>query len=292
MSGVKIISDSSCDLTNGLIKEYDIAVVPFLVSFDGETYRKENVEISNSEFYKTMRSGTVYPKTSLPTIATYAEEFRKYTSSGMDVVCFGLTSKFSGSYQSAVNAAEIVNEETEENKVYVIDSIQATIAQGAIVLEAAKMKNAGFSALEIYNKMNILKGTCIMYVTVDTLTYLQKGGRVGKANALAGSLLNIKPVIVLREGELLPLSKIRGRKKALNELVENLVKDVDGKMDDYEFFLGSADEYEEASAYAETIKKEYGIKLSYPIMDVGVTIGAHIGPTAVGLGYIKKYTRI
>lgn len=290
MSGVKIISDSSCDLTRGLVEEFDISVVPFYISFDGETYRKENIEITNKEFYQIMRSQDVYPKTSLPTIATYAEEFRKYTGQGMDVICFGLTSKFSGSYQSAVNAAVTVNDELGTQRVYVVDSTQATCAQGAIVLEAAKMKNAGFSASEIYDKINILKETCVMYVTVDSLIYLQKGGRVGKANALAGSLLNIKPVIVLREGELLPISKVRGRKRALNELAEFIIKDVGNKMEEYEFFIASADEYEEVSEYAGMIKAKYGIKLSYPIMDVGITIGSHIGPTAVGLGYIKKYT--
>ncbi|MDR1688667.1 MAG: DegV family protein [Clostridiales bacterium] len=292
MSGIKIISDSSCDLTPELVSKYNISVVPFLVSFNGEKYFRENIDITNTEFYKTMRTTDVFPKTSLPTIATYAEEFKKYTSQGSDVICFNLTSKFSGSHQSAVNAASAVNEEIGETKVYVVDSIQATCAQGAIVMEAAKMRDAGFTAAQIYEKINKLKETCIMYITVDSLIYLQRGGRVGKANALAGTLLNIKPIIVLKDGELVPLGKVRGRKKALNELAENIKKDVGGNMEDYEFFLANADESEEAEAFAESFEKEYGIKLSYPIMDVGVTIGAHIGPTAVGFGYIKKYTSL
>jgi DegV family protein with EDD domain len=154
------------------------------------------------------------------------------------------------------------------------------------------MKDAGFKASEIYGKINVIKETCVLYVTVDSLIYLQKGGRVGKANALAGSLLNIKPVIVLREGELLPITKVRGRKKSLIKLAEYVVKDINGNRDDYEFFLAQADVLDEASEYAEIYEKDYGITLSYPIMEVGVTIGAHIGPTAVGLGYIKKYSKI
>jgi len=292
MPGVKIVSDSCCDLPKALVNEYDISIVPFHVSFDGETYYAENIDITNEEFYKTLRSKNVYPKTSLPTIETYADEFRKHINAGTDVVCVNLTGKFSGSHQSAVNAAALVNDELGAAKVYVIDSIQATTAQGLIVLEAAKMRDTGLNAAEIYRQINILKETCIMYITVDTFTYLQKGGRIGKASALAGSLLNIKPVILMNDGELHPISKVRGRKKALNELAENVSKDVGGHIDDYEFFLTQADALDEITEYAKAIEKEHGIKLSCPIAEVGVTIGAHVGPAAVGLGYVKKYTKM
>jgi DegV family protein with EDD domain len=292
MRSVKIVSDSCCDLSEALADKYGISIVPFLVSFDGSTYYKENIEITNKEFYKVLRTENVYPKTSLPTIETYAEEFKKHTDAGHDVLCFNLTSKFSGSHQSAVNAAELVNDELGEVRVYVIDTIVATVAQGAVAIEAAKMRDAGLSAAEIYEKVNVLKESCILYITVDSLAYLQKGGRIGKASALAGSLLNIKPVIVLRNGELAPIAKVRGRKKALNELAGNVVKDVGGRLDDYEFFAVQADVPEEIGEYVLMCEREYGIKLSLPLAEVGVTIGAHVGPAAVGIGYVKRFSKM
>jgi len=293
MPNVKIVSDSSCDLPQNLVDEHHISIVPFLVSFDSSTYYKENIEITNKEFYKVLRTEkNVYPKTSLPTIENYADEFRKYTDMGMDVVCFSITSKFSGSHQSAVNAAALVNEELGEVKVYAVDSIQASAAQGAVVLEAVKMLNAGYSAKEIYEKINILKETSAFYITVDTLSYLQKGGRIGRANALAGSLLNIKPVMAMKDGELAPIAKVRGRKKALGELLDHMVKDIGDKLDEYEIFIVQADVPDEIAEYAKACERDRGIKLGFPISEVGVTIGAHVGPAAVGFGYIKKYTSL
>lgn len=290
MNSFKIISDSSCDLQENFITQYDISIIPYRVTVDGENYRKENVEISTEEFYNILRTQDVFPKTSLPPIQDYYDEFKAALAKGNDIICFNLTSKFSGSYQSAINAKNMILEEYPNANILVMDTMLVTAPQGILILEAARMRENGFSMEEVYEKCKELILTCKVYLTVDSLKYLQKGGRIGKVSAFAGSLLNIKPLIVFTDGELIPMSKIRGRKKTVTEIIKLFKNDIGNNIDDYILFLMHSDEYAEAEELKKTIEHSHGNKLHFEhIVNLGVTIGAHIGPTAIGLGYIKKY---
>ena len=215
MSDFVILSDSSCDLPDSVVNEYNIELIPFYVSFDQNTYYKERVELTIRDFYNTLRKKNVFPKTSLPSVNDYMKIFTSYIRENKGIICFCLTSKFSGSYQAAVNAKNILLEEYPDAKIEVINSIQATAGQGLIVLQAAKMQKAGYSMEDTVRKIEILKETARITFFVDTLEYLEKGGRIGKVSALIGGVLNFKPLIVVKEGELIPYGKIRGRKKAL-----------------------------------------------------------------------------
>jgi len=292
MSNVKIVTDSAADITEEALKEYDVAAAPFSVTFDGETFLRENVNIRNDEFYKTLRKGDVFPKTSQPVIQDFADIFRRYASGGGQILCVTLSSGLSGSYQSAENAARQINEEFGKEIVFTVDSFSASSGEGALVIQAVRMRDEGFSAPQIREKLEAVKKTGFIYVTVDTLLYLQKGGRIGKASALAGGLLQIKPIIILKEGALHPHGKVRGRKNSLLELARLVTKDVGDKADDYEFFLTQADVIDEVHEFLKIAESDYGVKLTLPIFNVGVTIGSHIGHTAVGLGYVKKYTKV
>ena len=293
MKNFQIFSDSSCDLPIELIEQYNIRVIPYYITFDKETYYKEHEEISNEEFYKKLAT-KVFPKTSLPSVQDYMNAFKEAIEAGQDVLCFCLTSKFSGSYQSAVNAKYILEEDYPDAKIVVVDSIQATAGQGLVVLQAARMKEAGFEMDEVVDKIESIKNTARIMFTVDSLEYLQKGGRIGKVTSLAGTMLNLKPMIVLKEAELMPYSNVRGRKKALEKTLAMVVEyfeENNESYDDYDFCMANATTMEETMMVREKVEALIGRKLDYPIFQIGVTIGTYTGPGALGICFIKKFDR-
>lgn len=287
----KILSDSSCDIPEQLLKEYDIELVPFYISFDQNKYYKERIELNINDFYKILRTENVFPKTSLPSVQDYIDKFTIYLNQGLDIVCFCLASQLSGSYQSALNAKNILSEDYPNLKIEIINSRQATGGQGLIVLEAVRMQKANFTIEQLVDKIKQVRLNCKIVFTVDSLEYLQKGGRIGKVASLLGNIFNIKPLIVLRNDELLPVGRVRGRKKAIKELY-NLMKQEMGdnqNFDDYNFILLSADCLEDANLVKATLKQDFNIDVNYPIADVGMTIGSHTGPTALGICFVRKY---
>lgn len=290
MQSYKIISDSSCDLPESLLKELDVGLVPYYVSFDTVQYYKEIQDIKVRDFYEKVVSERLFPKTSLPPIQDYVDIFEKHLKNGNDIVCMCLSGKFSGSFQSAANAKNIVLEDYPERRIEIFDTIQATGGQGLVVYQAAKMKQADYSLDEMLNKLEKLKETARINFTVDSLDHLQHGGRIGKASALAGSLLNIKPIIVMKNGELVPSAKVRGKKKALNTILEMTWNDLKEQKEEFDVCIIAADRMEDAQQLEFILKEKYGISVLKPIFDVGVTIGTHAGPTAIGICYIQKYT--
>lgn len=287
MLDFKIISDSSSDIPEELLKKYDIDVVPYYISFDGQNYLKDGVDFSKNEFYEKIKN--VFPKTSLPPIQDYMDLFKKYLLEGKDVFCVCLTSKFSGSFQSANNAKNILKEEFPNNNIIVLDSLQVTFGQGAILLEIVRMKEAGLPLLEIEDKIKKIIDRTHLTFTVDSLDYLQRGGRIGKVGAFAGSLLNIKPIIIMKDGELVPFAKVRGRKKAINEVLDITFNGIQDNLSDYNFFVVHSQSPEDAKFILETIKEKYNVIPIFKEVEIGATIGSHIGPTVVGLGYFNKF---
>lgn len=287
----KILSDSSCDIPEQLLKEYDIELVPFYISFDQNKYYKERIELNINDFYKILRTENVFPKTSLPSVQDYIDKFTIYLNQGLDIVCFCLASQLSGSYQSALNAKNILSEDYPNLKIEIINSRQATGGQGLIVLEAVRMQKANFTIEQLVDKIKQVRLNCKIVFTVDSLEYLQKGGRIGKVASLLGNIFNIKPLIVLRNDELLPVGRVRGRKKAIKELYSLMKQEMgdNQNFDDYNFILLSADCLEDANLVKATLKQDFNIDVNYPIADVGMTIGSHTGPTALGICFVRKY---
>jgi len=286
MADFQIISDSSCDLSKEIIERYHIDLVPYLVTFDGVTYYKDGVDITLDEFYAQLQKKGIFPKTSLPPIQDYVDKFKIYLEKGMDVLCVCLTSKFSGSYQSAINAANILLEDFPERKIRVIDSCLVTYLQGLLVCDIAEYKNDGKTIDEICDIVDIYKNDCGIFVTVDSLNHLQNGGRIGKASALAGSLLNIKPIISFEDGELHAYSKVRGRKKALHEVVDISYDKLEGKFDDYRI-IALHNCCEEDGQEIDVYMTERGMP-SLGLGYVGITISVHIGPSAAAVVFLRK----
>ncbi len=290
-----IISDGSCDLPEELAKERNISVVPFYVSFDDEHYLKENVEIGIRDFYQQMvdRKG-VYPKSSMPSTQDYVEAFLPFVKERIPVICICITTKFSGSMQSALNARNIVMEDYPDAEITVLDSCVNTVLQGQFVLEAAALRDSGMGYRETIARLEEIKSTGRIFFTVGDMEYLKHGGRIGKVAAVAGSVLGVRPVITLREGEIFPSGIGRGRKRTTEKALELLADYLEkGKgIDSYSIVVGFGYDYQEAVSFRDHTlealrEKGYDIK-EIPIFQIGATISVHTGPYPLGYGIIEK----
>lgn len=291
-----IISDGSCDLPSDLVQEKNVTVVPFYVSFDDAHYQKEIVEIGIRDFYQQMvdRKG-VYPKSSMPSVQDYVDVFLPLAEEGIPAICICITTKFSASYQSASNAAQIVKEEYPDAKIAVIDSMVDTVLQGQYVLEAVELRDSGMSYEKAVARLEEIKKTGRIFFTVGDMEYLQHGGRIGKVAAVAGSVLGIRPVITLKQGEIFPSgigrSRRRTTERSLELLVDYLAKSSLGP-ECYSISVGFGYDIEEGKAFRdhvmETLKKKgYAVK-EIPTYQIGATISVHTGPYPLGLGVIEK----
>lgn len=293
-----IISDGSCDLPIELAAEKNITVVPFYVSFDDANYLKENVEIGIRDFYQQMvdRKG-VYPKSSMPSTQDYVDVFLPWAQEGIPIICICITTKFSGSMQSALNAREIVHETLPDARITVIDATVNTVLQGLYVLEAAALRDSGMEYEACVARLEEIKSTGRIFFTVGDMEYLKHGGRIGKVSAVAGSILGIRPVITLKEGEIFPSGIGRGRKrttdKAISLLLEYLAEN-GREIKKYSIAVGFGYDYEEAAAFKEhtlEVLREEGYDIdaaSIPIYQIGATISVHTGPYPLGFGIIEK----
>ena len=293
-----IISDGSCDLPVQLTGEKGITVVPFYVSFDDTNYLRENVDIGIRDFYQQMveRKG-VYPKSSMPSTQDYVDVFRPFAKQGMPVICICITTKFSGSMQSAVAARELVLEEYPRAEITVIDSCINTVLQGLYVLEAVKLRDAGTGYQEAVARLEQIKSTGRIFFTVGDMEYLKHGGRIGKVAAVAGSILGIRPVITLKEGEIFPSGIGRGRKRTTEKAIElllNYLSENGGKIGNYSIAIGFGYDYDEAAEFKkhtlETLRdKGYAVQdKDIPLYQIGATISVHTGPYPLGFGIVEK----
>lgn len=294
----QIVTDSSCDLGQEIPQKLGIKVVPFYVTFDGRNYKKEIEEIGVREFYQQMVDNPdKFPKSSLPSVQDYVEAFTPYVKEGKDILCLCITVKFSGSYNSARTAAATLQEEYPDVKIEVVDTTVNTVLQGLLVLEAARMQSAGLSFEETVAEIERIKSTGRIIFTVGNYEYLIHGGRIGKVMGNAASTLGIKPLIMLREGEIFPTGISRSRKKAMKRLIEQ-TRDHFNKIgespDDYQIVVGYGYDYEEAVSFREellaSLKTYSGIE-SVDIFQIGATIGVHTGPYPIGLGLIRKFDK-
>lgn len=293
----QIISDGSCDLTLELREKYNIQVVPFYVSFDGENYQKEIDEIDIREVYERMvEDPETFPKTSLPSVQNFADAFLPHVKEGRAVICMTITNTLSGAYNAACNAREIILEDYPDAQITVINSLEATVSQGIYAIEAAKMRDAGYS----YEKtVAVLKGEMMdrgrIFFTVGDLTYLQHGGRIGKLAGMAGSMLRLKPIITLKDGSIDSSGVARSRKKSIAkvlELTKLYFQENNEDPRDYIFSIGFGYDKEEGIQFKgmiDELLKELGVSEQSRIVQIGATICVHTGPYAIGVGIMKKY---
>lgn len=291
-----IISDGSCDLPPKLAQEKNVTIVPFYVSFDDQHYLKENVEIDIRDFYQQMvdKKG-VYPKSSMPSIRDYEEAFLPYAQAEIPVICICITTKFSGSMQSALNARSLIREKYPNAEITVIDATINTVLQGQYVLEAVDLRDHGFRYQDAATRLEQIKSTGRIFFTVGNMEYLKHGGRIGKVAVLAGSVLDIRPVITLKQGEIFPSGVDRGRKRTLKkaqDLLLEYLKESDLGVQCYSIAVGYGYDREEGLAFRDqslALLRDKGYPVNdIPAYQIGATIGVHTGPYPLGFGIIEK----
>ena len=291
----QIISDGSCDLPPELTAKKQIRVIPFYVSFDGTNYRKELEEIGIREFYQEMvnRKG-VYPRSSLPSVQDYMDAFLPYAKAGIPMLVLCISTKLSGSMQSALSARELILEDHPDAKIRVIDTTLCTVLQGLLVLEAAAMQERGAGFEETAERIEAIKSTGRIFFTVGNLEYLQAGGRIGRVAGIAGSLLGIRPVITMKEGEIFPSGISRSRRKTLEktiDLLRDCLQACGGAVKKYSLAAGFGYDREEAEEYRRLVVERLEGLISLeelPLYQIGATIGVHTGPYPLGLGILER----
>ena len=296
MGNYQIISDGSCDLGRERSDRTGVKIIPYYVSFDGEKFYKEIEEMDVRRFYNHMvEHPKVFPKTSLPPVQDYVDAFTSAAREGKDIICLCLSSKFSGSFNSAQNAARIVGELYKNIRIAVIDTTLATALQGLLVQECARMRDAGLSFENIQKKIEKIKSTGRIFFSVGSMDYLIHGGRVGKVMGLAASTLGIKPLISMKEGEIFPEGMTRSRKKAFDRIISmarNFFKDSGEIPEQYTFASGYGCDYNECVAFKNQLvasMKSYCHIDDMEIYQIGATIGVHTGPYPLGMGFLKRF---
>ncbi|GAE30635.1 DegV family protein [Halalkalibacter hemicellulosilyticus] len=222
---IKIVTDSTCDLTTEVIQTYDITVVPLSITFQSETFL-DGVDLTKQEFLNKLKSSEELPKTSQPSMGSFSEVYERLLTdpSTTHVVSIHITEGMSGTYQSARAAAQEFN-----GKVTVVNSSFISQALGFQVMEAAEKARQGFSVKDIVTHLNMIREQTSLYMMVDTLDYLVKGGRIGRGRALIGSLLKIKPIASLDDGVYTPVAKVRTEQKILAFFKKKFEQETAGK---------------------------------------------------------------
>jgi len=291
----QIISDSSCDLGVERAAKEGVKVIPFYVSFDQMVYQKENEEVSVREFYQKMVDHKdVFPKTSMPSVQDFLDVFKTCADEGKDILCLCISTKFSGSYNCAMTAKEMFLEEYPGAKIEVIDTMVNTVLQGNLVLEVCRMQREGFGFEEIVKRVKEIIPTGRIIFTVGSFDYLIHGGRIGKVMGTAIKSLAVRPLIILKEGEIFPAGVFRNREKGKKSLISLCKKHFDKtgeNPDNYRFNIGYGYDYEEAVDFKKNFLKslaEYSHIKDMELLQIGAAIGVHTGPYPLGLTFIKK----
>lgn len=284
-----IITETTADLPASYIEENNLVIVPLYYQIDETVYGEEN-HMELKEFFDAMRNGAA-PTTSASNPDTLRKRYLEIINSGKDILHLAFSSGLSCSYNNASFVANDILEEYPDVKITVIDTLCASMGQGLIVNSAVQMKKQGKSIDEIAEWIEAKKLNLCHQFTVDDLIYLYRGGRLKKSSAILGTIINIKPVLhVDNEGHLIPLSKVRGRKKSLNALVDNMVTALEGYDYDVEnewVYISHGDCQEDAEYVKAQIEERIGVK-NFLIDYLSPTIGSHSGPGTVALFHYGK----
>jgi len=275
---IAIVTDSTGYIPDDLLKKYNIYTIPLSVVFGEESYR-EDIDITTEQFYKKIKETKELPSTSQPSIGSFVQLFEQLSESYDAVISVHLSKRFSGTYDVAVSAGKMV----DNIQVYAFDSALSTMPQGLFAIAASELAAEGKLADEIITYLETMKEKTFAYFMVEDLSHLERGGRLNKGQALIGSLLNIKPILHIVDGLIIPFEKIRTRKKALNRIMSMLEKDVQEKEVKRVVFIHANN-----LAKAEEMQKDFLEK--YPEMETimshfGPVIGTHLGEGSLGVAW-------
>ncbi len=286
----EIVTDSSSNLVEDMIDEFGLHILPLSFMADGEQYhgylKGEHTDLS--QFYAMMREGKVFT-TSLPSMADSEALLRGLLADGRDILYIGFSSGLSGTYQEIDLLLGQLAQEFPERTVLTVDTLAASGGEGLLVWYAARMARDGAPIEEVHRWLEDHKLNLAHWFTVDDLMFLFRGGRVSKTSAWAGTLLNIKPVMhVDDEGHLIPLEKVRGRKKSLKALVDHMEATAIQPVSEQTVFITHGDCREDAEYVADLVRERFGVR-DVVINYVDPVIGAHSGPGTMALFFLADH---
>lgn len=283
----QIVTDSSCNLLDEMIEEFDLHILPLTFMSDGEQYQSytQGEKSDLQLFYKMMRDGKVFT-TSLPNQQNTERDLHNLLASGRDLLYIGFSSGLSGTYEATAGMLDSMRSEFPTRKIYHVDTRGASMGEGLLVYKAACMARDGATIEETHSWVEANKFNLAHWFTVDDLMYLFRGGRVSRTSAWAGSLLNIKPVLHMdNAGHLIPMEKVRGRKKSIQALFDHMKESALQPVSEQTVFISHGDCEDDANQLADMIRKELGItdiRINY----VDPVIGAHSGPGTLALFFL------
>jgi len=286
---IKIIADSTCDLSPNIIKKYDIGIAPLTININGKVYR-DKIDISADKFYRIIEELENEPTTSMPNPSEFLRIINEAVEEGHDeILCICMSSSTSGSYQSAELAKTYFYEENEKSevKIEVIDSKCMSHGSGWLIMKAAIYRDRGASFDRLVNWIEIHKKQVKHFLTVDDLDHLIKSGRLTNASAFVGKILRIKPIMTMKKGKGAIVAKERGRKKVLSFLVKEFNKRIDMRYSNF-IILGYTSDIKYAENLKERIKRDSEFTGEILIMQMGVAVGTHVGLGAVSMFYMEK----
>ncbi|MCL2204837.1 MAG: DegV family protein [Defluviitaleaceae bacterium] len=263
----KIISDAGCDFTVAQATEFGVETVPFYI------INENGVQ-----------------KTSQPNPQDYMDKFTPYLKAGMDILAITISSKLSGSFNSASLAADMLKEDFPDRSILLVDSLSASIGQGLITREMVKMRDAGFSIQETAARANKIVQSTRVYVTVENLESLKRGGRIGPTTAFVGGILGLRPILHVVDGQVVQLDTVRGKKNALRMIGEAMVHTLKDEVQNVHICIGHVESQPDAEAFIAKLESDLQITLDTPLTEVGTAISTHTGPGAMAFAYCKKYT--
>lgn len=283
MSKIKILTDSTSDLNTDISKKHNIHVIPLNVHFGDTTYR-DGVDFTPESFYKMLKDNSINPKTSQPSPEDFKAIYIELLKAGDEVISIHISSKMSGTVQSA----NIAKKELNSNRIHIIDSGYVSVPLGLMAIECSQAAAEGMSISDICGIIEKLKREMHVYFIVDTLDYLQKGGRIGKASAIIGGLLNIKPILTIKDGYVSPFEKIRGSRKAFDRLY-SIFTDFLSKNtpEDVNLGLAHASNLELLQLLKDKISNVYETSSAF-ITEIGPVVGTHSGPGTLAICFYSK----
>lgn len=282
MTRVKIFTDSTSDLSQALIKENDISIVPLYVSF-GSEYYKDGVDINTEVLYKKVNDNGKLPKTSAPSPKDFHDAFKPYIDDGCDIIYIGLSSGLSSTIQNAVLASN----DFPKGRIEIVDSLNLSTGIGLLVMRAADFIKEGLDVHETASKIRELVPKVKTAFVIDTLDYLYKGGRCSALENIIGSVLRIKPVIQVADGKMTVARKLRGKRdKVINSLLEFAIKNKD-TISPERIMVTHSMNFEDAPYLQNQLKQNIDVQ-EVIITDAGCVISSHCGPMTIGILYIAK----
>lgn len=282
MSKVAIVTDSTSDIPEELVKKLDIKVIPLSVIFDKESFLDDGKDITIKEFYKKIRSSEKLPTTTQPTPKDFIEAYTDIFQKSDSIISIHISKKMSGT----INSAEMAKKEMPGRDIEIIDSELVHLPLGFLVLKAAQLAQEGKSKEEILREAYDLKSRIKVLVVPSTLEYLKKGGRIGKAKGLIASLLEIKPILTIHDGEISQFKTTRRWNQAKTELI-NSMKTMVKNPQNLIVSVGDSDAKEDGAEMYEKIKETFNPKKIFRV-NIGAIVGTHLGPGGLGITFYEE----